>query len=694
MKALNETPVNMRAVGITMILAALAIAVAAVSMAAGPAQAQDAGGILVPPDPRTGKNEDFYDKPYPCSEEAQPDADTAKVIREGYYAVFDAFWDYEVGHLSDNFCPPAVTVTTEEVDEEEVTVYTRSDANIHISETAFSVPDSYKVTVIDSAATNGVPPIVPEPNIDLADYPFLRNAVSAVEPGPNGTTVFADNVVWWVRLDEPGTTADETSNLKIGFSSALMKDGDWHNPNGDAVQFHFGAVHVLVAGAPVETHVVGADFFAFEQRATDTPLLHAQWSNLETAAHSEINMAVGEYRPMQFLFTKPGEYLVQGQIQGHVRKQAPTNAPPTWTPINPGDSVTSPTEWYTFHVGPVADVGVTLTHTDETTDETTTVTDGAASFSVTATNNGPSTSDGVVVEVNLPVGLDYKANSARIGSATTAPPSSVLSYECGVISWRAGNLTNGQSLTLTFDAVVGTGVPKSLTVGAGVHSFTVDENEANDTASVDVLSSSTVVRPPFFGGVTRDIVEHAIAGSHAGAPVVASNPDGRNLTYSLSGRCSNWFQVHSNGQIVLASGRTLDYDEQSEFHLTLNVSDGVNASGAADTAIDDSEPVTINVTDTPEGASHPTVTITRDVENPVVDQLVTITATVSGLEEGQNITSCTWNVGGLSHIGKIDGSSCILKSEADSPAAVEFTAHIKWQYGGISASTIITWARR
>ena len=384
---------------------------------------------------------------------------------------------------------------------------------------------------------------------------------------------------------------------------------------------------------------------------------------------------------------------MQGQIQGHVRqlRDRPANAPPTWTPISPGESVTSPTEWYTFHVGPVADVGVTLTHTDETTDDTTTVTDGTASFSVTATNRGPATSEGVVVEINLPVGLDYKANSARVGSATTAPASSVLSYECGVISWRAGDLTSGQSLTLTFDATVSTGVPKSLTVEAEVHSSTVDENEANDTASVDVLSSSTVVRPPIFGGATRDIVEHAIAGSHAGDPVAANNPDGRALTYSLTGRCSNWFQVHPNGQIVLASGRTLNVDEESEFDLTLHVSDGVNASGAADTAIDDREPVTIRVIDTPEGASHPTVTITRDVENPAVRQLVTITASVSGLGEGESITSCTWNVNGLSPIGKIDGSSCILESEAESPATVEFTAHVKWQYGGISASTIITW---
>ena len=664
--------------------ALLIVAVAAVTLTAVPTQAQVIGG---PGLPRTGVNTEEYSAPYPCSEEAQPDENTVSVIREGYYAVFDAFWDYEVGHLSDNFCPPKVTVTT---DDEEETVYTRTDADIHISETAFSVPDSYKVTVVDSDATNGNPSTATGPKIDLADYPFLREAVSAVKPGPNNTTVFADNKVWWVRLDDPDTTGegkDETSSLKIGFSTALMKDADWYLADGDdqdtdpdpPVQFHFGAVHVLEAGVPVETHVVGADFFAFEQKKAGEPLENAQWSNLETAAHSEINMAVGEYRPMQFLFTKPGEYLVQGQIQGHVRRVNPYEETDPkhsdWTPISPGESVTSPTEWYTFHVGPVADVGVTLTHSDETTDDdTTTVTDGTASFSVTATNSGSATATGVVVEVNLPVGLTYKANSARIGSATTAPASSVLSAECGVISWKIGDMaaptgTTPTTSTLTFTADVDSGGPKFLTVDAEVHSSTVDENEANDTDSVVVKTNSTVVTPPMFPGVTRDIPEHAIAGTHAGDPVAAKNPDGRSLTYTLSGRCSGWFQVHSNGQIVLGAGRTLDYDKQSEFHLTLSVSDGVNASGGADTSADDSIPVTIRVIDTPDGAVHPTVTFTLsnedradypnlDLDNPVVGSTVGIDPEVSNLPAGVQPNHFLWtnSLGGTEESWGSDGS--------------------------------------
>jgi len=678
-------------------MAALLAVMLAVTLAAGPAQAQG----LTPVDPRTGDNEDFYDEPYPCSEEAQPDDDTASVISEGYYAVFDAFWDYEAGRLSDNFCPPEVTETTEydPATESVVTVTTRSDTNIHISETAFSIPDSYKVTVVDSAEINGNPSTASEPRIDLSDYPFLRQAVSAVEPGPdstaeNPTTVFADNSVWWVRLDQPWTTADETSPLKIGFSTALMKEGDWHSPDGLPVQFQFGAVRVIEPGIPQKVHVMGADFFAFDQReAHDTILTRASWSNIETATEGTIDMAVDEYRPMQFLFTKPGEYLVQARIRAHVRRGPPAGSRPDWTPINPGDSITGPTEGYTFHVGPVADVGVTLTHTDETPgDGATTVTDGTASFSVTATNHGPQPARNVMVKVNLPVGLDLVA---------TDPGQTGVTYECGVISWRVGDLNNGLSQTLDFTSSVGAGVPRSLTADAEVHGSTVDHIEANDSVSVEVLSSSTVVWPPFFPGVSRDIVEHAFAGTHAGDPVAANNPDGRELTYTLWGRCSHWFQAHSNGQIVLASGRTLDYDEQSEFRLTLHVSDGVNASGAADASADDSIPVTIRVIDTPDDAVHPAVTFSLgngdpggypdlDLSNPVAGSTVAITPGVQNLPAGVQPNDFLWtnSLGGREEFRGADG---LVWASAPSAGAITYTVQIQWSGGGITSSYTINW---
>ena len=73
---------HLRLYGATLAMAALLIALLAVTISAGPAIAQE---------PRTGDNEDYYDKPIPCSEEATPDSDTKRVITEGFYPLFEGF---------------------------------------------------------------------------------------------------------------------------------------------------------------------------------------------------------------------------------------------------------------------------------------------------------------------------------------------------------------------------------------------------------------------------------------------------------------------------------------------------------------------------------------------------------------------------------------------------------------------------
>ena len=707
------------------VLVIVAVAVAAVSLTAGPTEAHvtvDSNQAQVNADakqkPRTGDNAEEYKKygVIPCSEEAQPDASTARVKDSGHYPVFDAFWDYEVGHMSNNFCPPSVEHTTqthmnEETGEETtVPVNTRTDANIHISETAFSIPDRYKVTVVDSDETNGNPSTATEPKIDLANYPFLRGAVSAVKPGPdstpeNPTTVFANNSLWWVKAENVPANTDANTPLILGFSTDLLEEADWYLRDGpDAgtepdppVQIQFVAVHVLRAGTWQETHVVGAHFFAFHPGASQS---EPQWSSFDTQ-YNTVQMFTDQYRHMQYVFTDPGMYRVQAHVQGNVRKERNRlrSAPEKWSPISPDDTVTSPAEWYTFHVGPEADLGVTLTHTDETSgDDATTVTDGTASFSVAATNTGPHTAENTVVEVSLPVGLEYSIPD---------PKPANVDYACGVISWKVGDLTASgasSSSTLTFTANVQTGAPKSLAVDAEVHSSTVDDNEANNTASANVLLSSTVVRPPFFGGATRHIVEHAIVNAHAGNPVAANNPDGRPLDYSLTGRCHEWFGVHDEtAQIFFAGGEnvSLDYDEQSEFHLTLHVSDGVTDTGATDAAksADDGEPVTVRVIDTPDDAVHPTVTFTLsnpdpqsqpnlDLDRLAVGDRVDVNAQVNNLPDGATPTY-TWDfppdwTGAPVHTSFYPAGAFRAGPET-------YTVHIKWDGGGITASYTINW---
>ena len=685
------TPRHFRLYGAVLAMAALLLTLLAVTLTAGPAMAQE---------PRTGDNTEEYDKPYPCSEEAVPDANTAGLIRDGYYAVFDGFWDYEVGHLSNNFCPPKVTETTKyDPDaDKNVTVTTRSDANIHISETVFSIPDSYKVTVIDSGIANGTSSDVTGSTIDLAHFKFLKEggAVSATKTD-KGVTNFANNTLYWVRLDNPVLeNAGAKSPLQIGFSTALLEEADWYKDDDEdpktaekPVQLRFAAVHVLKDGTPQEAHVLGAHFFAFDPGSSQAEAL---WSNVKTDTESEVYMFTGQYRPMQFVFTKPGRYLVQAQVQGHVRESKDGTAAPEggypedWKPISPDKTITSPVQWYTFHVGSEADLSVSIKPSAVYSDS---AGRNAVDISFTAHNAGPDGAENVEAEIRLPAGL----------SLPSTLPAGFTSNECGVIVWKpeGGSLGANSEVSQTVSVTVDNSAATNLTATAEIRSTTFDTDTANNADSAGVTLRFAKVRAPFFPGVSRTIVEHAVPGAHAGDPVAAVNPDGRVLTYTLSGPCSNKFQVHSNGQIVLAAGHTLDYQKQWEYPLTLHVSDGVNASGAADPSIDDSTPALIRVEDTEAGAVHPTVTFT--LTKPNSDEPATSSAPRAGTvfirthvnnpPPGVDLTY-TWEEEGWYNPTPFH-TSYYSALVPDRPDDVTYTVHIKWDGGGITASYTVKW---
>lgn len=339
------------------------------------------------------------------------------------------------------------------------------------------------------------------------------------------------------------------------------------------MQFEFEAVHVFKDGRLYkgeEAHEIGAHMFAFDPGASQD---NAQWSSVNTNTKA-VSMQTGQYRQMQFAFTEPGSYLFQVQWKGHVRKANPYGESDPkhsdWSPISHDEIITSPVQWYTFHVGPQADLDVALTAGAVST------TDGVSTvpITVTANNHGPDGSENVEVEINLPPGLN----------APDPLPAGLTSNECGVIAWKIETMAapttpaTPTTETLTFNAVVDSGAEGKRTVTAEIHSDTFDPDITNNAASAEVTLPGTDVRPPFFPGLTRSITEQAVAGTHVGDLVAANNPDGRALTYTLSGRCSNKFQVNSEGQIALAPNQILDYEEQWEFSLTLNVSDGVNAA--------------------------------------------------------------------------------------------------------------------
>ena len=335
MKALNETPINLRAVGITMILAALAIALLAVALTVGPAWAQGPGGNT--DGGNTGYvNLSTYPNPQPCG----PGAGDAFMqepheITSGHYALFDAYWrtiskgerDIDVagvGVLHTNLCPPLVAQTTKTQDFETVTATTRSARNggMDVDEAIIHVLDKHKATTSATSTSTGY--------LSLAEYPAVKKYAPAGSP------------VWWLRLDDPrSTSTDEASDLGIGFSTELLKDKRW----GPTMRYRF-----LVERHPNDPTDV-PHFFAYESPdvRAESPKTGVKlvWDSTR-AGEGEILLNPGEYKDLQWVFTKPGTYLLWVHLLGDVKKP---RAGENWKPLSGNDTETSEVYRYTIQVG-------------------------------------------------------------------------------------------------------------------------------------------------------------------------------------------------------------------------------------------------------------------------------------------------------------------------------------------------------
>jgi hypothetical protein len=203
---------------------------------------------------------------------------------------------------------------------------------------------------------------------------------------------------------------------------------------------------------------------------------------------------------------------------------------------------------------------------------------------VKATNGGPDDAHDAEVQIYLPEGLEYVADSSHTG----------VTYANGVIAWdlsrfgRSGNTDTSTfdialPATLNFRASIdrtNANATGTVTVRAktrNVASGDLDSNSANNVSFAAVRLSSTHVHPPIFT-VKREIEEFAGSFEPVGEPVVAFNPELRTVRYTLSGRGHEKFRVLDNGQIVVANNAELEYEKQWSYWLELAASDGTNSS--------------------------------------------------------------------------------------------------------------------
>ena len=127
------------------------------------------------------------------------------------------------------------------------------------------------------------------------------------------------------------------------------------------------------------------------------------------------------------------------------------------------------------------------------------------------------------------------------------------------------------------------------------YSVTVNVSDGNLTDSIDITINITDIdenRAPAFSSetATRSIAENTGAGQDIGNPITATDADGDDLEYSLSGTDAASFSIVStSGQ--LRTKAALDYESKTQYEVTVSVSDGT---------LEDTIAVTINVTDVQE----------------------------------------------------------------------------------------------
>lgn len=548
MKAINDITINVRAVGITMTLAALVIALLAVAMSASPTMAQ------TPP----------YPDPKPCGPNQHPVPDPADAtITSGHYAVFDGYWDFDKKNLNLNLCPPAVehTMETQYINGRptQVEVSTRTESNVDVQQTVIHINGSDFEHELTAA--------------DVEKYDFFKvgdGDDAGTEDDAVGTTV------WWLKVDDPSTTdVDEDSALAMGYSAALFESQYWYLEDGtddgaEPLQYEFEVIRE--PGIPVaeQGHV-----FAFDDEVpTDGSDKTADWDSSEVDANA-LKLFPGNYHHFQWAFTKPGTYVISVQLKGHVRTKddpRPAGAAADWEPISDKTVETSEVGRYVFQIG-------ALTLNEE------------PAFVVERSVEEHSANETLVGDP-IPV---YQGDDDDLTFALSGPGHSVFSVEADT----DGNaqIKVADSAHLDHDAR-----PEyRLTLS-------VRDNKDHESNTDDAVDSSISVKINVTDMPERSVAENSAENTLVGDAIEVANADA-NTAYTLSGHGHGLFSVErdssNNAQIKVAAGAVINYEDAPSYILNLHADTaGTEDVRVAITVTDDpNEQLAITLTASPSGAT-------------------------------------------------------------------------------------------
>lgn len=339
MKSANVTSKKITLYAAVMVMAALVGALLLTSFTGGSAQAQAPTG-------------NAYDDPQPCGPGQQnpPTTDAAEEVPSGHYALFDVYWqraanlgdepDKETGSLNANLCPPSASHKEKTVFGKRVEETKRTASNININTTVIHVGEEHKAGVVAKKSD------VTDNQLPLETYGKVRAGLGLGDNDsvPDGTEVY------WLRLEDPDIEGNQTSSLVLGFSAGLLDKKYWNNASGGpTLQYELESVRVLGANPSDLPHVLA--YQEPENRRNGKSVV--VWDSMDTDTNA-MPLEPGQYEHLEWIFTKPGTYVLSVHMKGHVRQTAPDNLGPgeTWEKLSAVDvTVTSEVKEYVIQVG-------------------------------------------------------------------------------------------------------------------------------------------------------------------------------------------------------------------------------------------------------------------------------------------------------------------------------------------------------
>jgi hypothetical protein len=427
---------------------------------------------------------------------------------------------------------------------------------------------SYSLTVQVSDGALGTSAVVTVNLADVNEAPTIGNQLFAVSEGSSVGTVV-------------GTVAAADPDLADTLSFAITHGNSDGAFSIDALT---GVITVANPGAVVST----APPFVLTVEVTDA-------AGLSQSATATVNVTEVNYAPTisDQSFTV-AENSLPGALVGTVTASDP-NAGATLT-----YAIAAGNESGLFAIDAasgaitVAD-GATLNYEAvDVYDLTVEVNDGEFSDAATVTIHVADVNEAPIAAGQSFSIAENAAAETVVGVVAAVDPDSgaVLTYsitsgnEAGAfaIDSHTGAITVVDGSVLDFE----TGASYGLTVE-------ISDGLLSDTASV-TINLSNVNESPSAADQTFAIAENSASGASVGF-VAASDPDGvSTLAYSISGgNASGAFAIDSEtGEITVAIGALLNYEIQSSYGLTVQVSDGLLASTAL---------VTVNLTDVNESPS-------------------------------------------------------------------------------------------